>query len=369
MARNETVEHKRLKTILIESLNQWFNLTSIDEYPSSGNELDIFSIDDSGITIMVEIIWTPTKSNFLHDMIIIAYSDAAVKVVVVNPKIIHSPMYTRLYKKFKISQIKVGHQLTPLFDGKKILEDPTYLDVVKSEVVKLVEISRSRHNMYSVESSSDYIILPNDEILDLDKKPPMIAKTDISDINTLLLDYRELDDIDTKITYLIKFADIAYLSDLFRVEFFIEFVTNEIRTATDKHVLLQCLYLIIQLLSSSKVVNDYSFITRIYDELYEQIERFVSSINELYTYSYFELLSILDSFGDRINQEKLCEAFWMKLETLVNVSNGNSYDNQLSICISSLKKYTFRLNENQRKWLLIRDDKSIIKDNILRELL
>jgi hypothetical protein len=366
LSKSETDEHKRLKTILTESLHQSFKL-SIDEYPSSGNELDIFSIDDSCITIMVEIIWTPTKSNFLHDLVIIGNSDAKVKVVIVNPKIIQSQEYNRLYKKLKISQMKSGYQLTNLFDGKKILEDPTYLDEVMNEIKRLVKNFRSSNKGSNKFSSED--IIPTDDTLDLEGKPPVLTKMDIYYINTLIQEYNELSDTDTKITYLIKFSDLAYLSNLFEAEPFIIFIINEIRAANDKHLLLQCLYILIQLLSSSNVTNNHSFVTRIYNELYDQIEKFASSIDELYTYSYFELLSILDSFGDRINKEKLCNALWSKLETLINKSNDRNYDKQISISISSLKKYKFRLNENQRKWLRIKDDKSIIKTSILKELL
>lgn len=58
--RAETDEHKMLKALMFEKLTSWLTGSTKKEYLSSGHELDVFYVSYQGISIMVEIIWTPT---------------------------------------------------------------------------------------------------------------------------------------------------------------------------------------------------------------------------------------------------------------------------------------------------------------------
>ena len=84
----ETLEHKRLKELLYQKLTSWLIGATKKEYLSSGHKLDVFYVSYQGISIMVEIIWTETKENFYRDLILLLDSDAKVKIVITNPKIL-----------------------------------------------------------------------------------------------------------------------------------------------------------------------------------------------------------------------------------------------------------------------------------------
>ena len=79
-----------------KKLEEWFGVT-IDEYQSSGHELDIFSVNVSGLTLMVEIIWTPSATNFYRDLVLLQTSDAEVKIIIVNPEIEKNEKMRREY--------------------------------------------------------------------------------------------------------------------------------------------------------------------------------------------------------------------------------------------------------------------------------
>jgi len=115
--------------LITERLNLWLE-ASIDEYPSSGHEHDIFAVASDGTSIYVEIIWTPTPTNFYRDINMIQQSDADVKIIVANPKILLNQSLSREFAKVAISQRRLGFAFYgKMIDGSKILENQDYLDV------------------------------------------------------------------------------------------------------------------------------------------------------------------------------------------------------------------------------------------------
>jgi hypothetical protein len=127
MPRPETEEHKRLKSLLRDRLEEWFG-ASIDEYSDSGHELDIFSVSLQSTKLMIEIIWTPTKANFVDDMEILLTSEADIMIPVVNPKILQNSKLGRRFQKIRLSLVKRGKRVSNMIDGIRILNDVNYLN-------------------------------------------------------------------------------------------------------------------------------------------------------------------------------------------------------------------------------------------------
>lgn len=125
--RNETNEHKMLKKILSSKLEEWLNV-SLTEYHDSGHRLDVFAISTNGISIMIEIIWTATPTNFIRDLLIFLESDANIKIVIVNKQILSNDNLIKQFKKSKIKEIQQGVIVSDLIDGNKLLEDENYLN-------------------------------------------------------------------------------------------------------------------------------------------------------------------------------------------------------------------------------------------------
>jgi len=159
----ETAEHETIKETICKKLREWFG-ASLSEYPSSGHELDVFAVTPDGISIGVEIIWTPTENNFLRCLNLIQQSDARVKIVIANPKIISNPKYLREFAKVAIAQRKKGVLIHgELVDGRKILEDPKFVETeVKSITYDLVQKVSYEHVEKAVEVSLPEIPKPDE---------------------------------------------------------------------------------------------------------------------------------------------------------------------------------------------------------------
>jgi hypothetical protein len=111
---------------------------SIQEYPESGQEIDVFGANIDGTKIIVEIIWTPSKAHFLNDLLIISRADADYKCVLANPKILQKSDFVRNYEKTRASEVKKGVLISKLHDAKKALTDEKYLQMVVKEILDAV---------------------------------------------------------------------------------------------------------------------------------------------------------------------------------------------------------------------------------------
>jgi hypothetical protein len=143
MGSSESPEHKLLKEVMAVKLKQWFKSPFLSEFQSSGHELDDYGITYEGVKILVEIIWTPSKAQFSNDLNIIQADDADVKIVIVNPCIIQSNNFVRIYEKIRIAEAKKGFIWSEMIDGKSILDDLNYLDKYVKDTVYLL-ISKSK---------------------------------------------------------------------------------------------------------------------------------------------------------------------------------------------------------------------------------
>jgi hypothetical protein len=95
---------------MAKKLNDWFGVT-IDEYPSSGQELDIFSINSNGIKLMIEIIWTDSRLNFFRDMVLLIRSDAHIKIAVAQSTVVQNSESIREFQKTETHYLILGYTL------------------------------------------------------------------------------------------------------------------------------------------------------------------------------------------------------------------------------------------------------------------
>jgi hypothetical protein len=365
--RNETAEHTTLKTLIADLLRDEFNATAVNEYPATGNELDVFSVNNGGISIMAEVIWTKTKQNFLHDLLILTNSDANIKIVICNPEIIKSESLRRLFDKTKVTQLKNGFQISSMIDGNKLLNDDTYRSKVIDEIKRLIQNKLKQTTNLDPQINENTTLIK--DILDNEEISPILTKVDLEYVKELIEEYLEFKDKNDRVRYLQKFAELSHLSDLYKHQIFTNFLINEIKIANDEDILIQSLYVLIQLLSTSKASKDQSFINIAFEELYDTLVNYVTSLKKIHEYSYFELLSILNYFDKMYDKKKLCDVFWMKLRTLVNLSSNDIVDQRIVYCITFLKKAEYKLNKSQREWLNQEDQKKKIKKYALGELL
>jgi hypothetical protein len=120
-------------------LKEWTGAT-LDEYQSSGHELDVLGMTADGISICLEIIWSPSLNNFYRDMLLVHNSDSDVKIVIANPEILENEKCKRIFEKSAISQRKQGIAFCGnMINGQKILDDKAYVEnYLKGLVFELI---------------------------------------------------------------------------------------------------------------------------------------------------------------------------------------------------------------------------------------
>lgn len=140
MSSSESEQHKKIKGLLTECLKEWTGAT-LPEYPSSGHELDILAMTADGISIYVEVIWSVSLQNFYRDMLMVQNSDAAIKVIIANPRLLTDERYQRIFEKVAIAQRKFGVAMHgELIDGERVLSDEKYVrNELKAIILELIE--------------------------------------------------------------------------------------------------------------------------------------------------------------------------------------------------------------------------------------
>ena len=177
MAMPESQSHAALKQLLVTKLKEWYG-ASIDEYPSSGHELDVFAVTASGVSIYIEIVWSPTKTQFLSDINMLQQSDADIKLVVVNPEIMANAEMVREFGKVVIAQRKEGKVVCgDLLNGARIAESPEYVDDdLRSLIDRLISQSQGQRVLKKPELE---LLLVNEEgeaVKEIHAEPTFVKK-------------------------------------------------------------------------------------------------------------------------------------------------------------------------------------------------
>jgi hypothetical protein len=190
LSASESYEHKRIKTLISERLKKWTGAT-LQEYQSSGHELDVFAVTLDGISIHVEIIWTNSLQNFFRDIAMIQASDAKVKLVVASPKIVTNTKCQREFEKIAVSQRRLGFAVHgDLIDGTKIIGNDKYLETEFKHILLdlLDHVQKQKHDgiaskqiQFQVEKAGE--ILPlltrkkfNDAVIHTLQSNPMLLR-------------------------------------------------------------------------------------------------------------------------------------------------------------------------------------------------
>jgi GTPase SAR1 family protein len=151
----ESGQHERIKNLVLERLKAWTGAT-LQEYPSSGHELDIYAMTSDSISLCVEIIWSDSIANFYRDLNMIQSSDAYVKLVIASPGIMSKAKCQREFEKVVLAQRKQGCSIHGDFiDGRKILEDPEFMETEFRKIVAdMLDHARKRrkHTVKEIES-------------------------------------------------------------------------------------------------------------------------------------------------------------------------------------------------------------------------
>jgi hypothetical protein len=147
--------------------------------------------------------------------------------------------------------------------------------------------------------------------------PTYLNDARIEGIHGLLREYDSLQNDDLKITYLQKFNDFSKRFDLYTDKTFLDFLERHIKNGTDKHIVLECLFILHSLILTSKVEHGDSFLAYVNKHYF----LFLKAKSELgiptYEYSLFKIEQIFGEIKNFIAVEEICEMYWKRMVKII----------------------------------------------------
>lgn len=126
----ESEEHELIKTQVINSLKEWFDVALQDEYLHTGYRLDVFAILRDSRRFHAEIIWSFSKTNFNEAIKRLLVSDAHVKILIAHPRFLGDKYFTREYTKFAIATRRSNLAVSSsMIDADLLLKNNSYRNV------------------------------------------------------------------------------------------------------------------------------------------------------------------------------------------------------------------------------------------------
>lgn len=134
----ESADHKSAKDAISKFLADNYGL-AVSEYLDSGFEMDVSSVVFPARKIMVEVIWSPGKQNFYRDLNIVLCSDAEIKIVVVNPKILEKKDCIRYFDRIRVGEEGKGYSIIGMLPWNGTNET-SVLETIKKELEKVITV-------------------------------------------------------------------------------------------------------------------------------------------------------------------------------------------------------------------------------------
>jgi hypothetical protein len=182
MLMPESMEHKRAKEILRKFFAKNYG-PAISEYLDSGFEIDVFSVILPNLKIMVETIWSTSKQNFYRGLTIVLSSDAEIKIVVANPKILEDKDAVRYFDRIRVSEATKGYSVIGML-GWNSLAESSALKTLKNEIEQILtsrkerildELKRLKHEIFDKKIPLPSVV---SKCLDLSKRFELKDKTE-----------------------------------------------------------------------------------------------------------------------------------------------------------------------------------------------
>jgi hypothetical protein len=129
------------------------------------------------------------------------------------------------------------------------------------------------------------------------------------EMHELLNEYSALEDHDLRITYLQKFNEYSTRYDLYKDSEFLDFLEDQIKNGSDKHIILECLFILHRLIITSKVDDEKAFLEYVRDEYFSFFEDNLKTGTERYEYSLFKIEQILEEIKNLISEQQICEMY------------------------------------------------------------
>lgn len=168
-------------------------------------------------------------------------------------------------------------------------------------------------------------------------------------------------------TYLQKLNEKSRRFNLYNDKEFLDFLKQILHNTMDKHIILESLFILHNLIITSKIESEKSFIEYVNREYIPMLIQHLETREERFEYALFKIEQIIDEIKELISPEQICEMYWKRIFNVIHtVMKTGITDNTLWNCINNLNKC--KIKKDWRKWLIAKDEYSDIKNTVIKEL-
>jgi hypothetical protein len=166
--------------------------------------------------------------------------------------------------------------------------------------------------------------------------PTRLDKEKLRKIYQFLEEYDSLHNDDLRITYLQKFNDFSKRFNLYTDTEFLDFLEKQIKFGINQHVVLECCFILHNLILSSKVEGEDAFLAYVNEHYFSFLKEKSELGIQTYEYSLFKIEQIFNEIKDFVHEDEMCEMYWKRL---VRIVESGDYSGKAANQCAGHKKY------------------------------
>lgn len=169
--------------------------------------------------------------------------------------------------------------------------------------------------------------------------------------------------------YLRNFIDYSSKFNIYKDEKILDFLKDQFKNSNDKYIMEECLYILHNLILTSKIDKEVSFMQYVKQEYFPILKDNLESGDERYEYSFYKIEQIIEELKDLVSVGEICELYWKRMVSIIHkIKETGITDNTLWNCINKLNNNKCKIGTVGLKWLRRKDEYYEIKEMIFREL-
>jgi hypothetical protein len=190
-------------------------------------------------------------------------------------------------------------------------------------------------------------------------------------IHGQIVDYNSCseEDDEFRFKYLRNFNDYSSKYSLYKDNVFLDFLYKQIRNSRNKNIIEECLYILHNLILTSKTDKEASFMEYVKQQYFPLLQEMMLSRDERYEYSLYKIEQIIEELKGLTTDGQMCELYWNRIVSVVHsIQTTGITDNALWDSINKLNNKKCKVRREWLEWLRTKDEYSDVKKVVFKEL-
>jgi hypothetical protein len=210
-----------------------------------------------------------------------------------------------------------------------------------------------------------------DLVIKYNIRSTLLTEEQAEKIRDQIADYNSCseEDDEFRFKYLRNFKDYSSKYNLYKDNVFLDFLYEQIKSSNNKNIIEECLYILHNLILTSKADKDVSFMEYVKRRHFSLLQEMMLSRDERYEYSLYKIEQIIEELKDLTTDEQIYGLYWNRIVSIVHsIQTTGITDNTLWDSINKLNNKKFKVRREWLEWLRTKDEYSDVKKIVFKEL-